>query len=82
MKNKTTKKNIFAPSSIITGEVTLYVLDFLHNQSVDTNKKYIINGMKFHIVNGKIREVGNEKGVPNNIYKQAMEKFMQVVIDI
>lgn len=66
-----------AHSSIITDEVTSYVLDFLHNQGVDTNKEFIINGTKMHVVNGKIREVGNKTGVPNGIYKQALDRYEQ-----
>lgn len=66
-----------APSSIITDEVTPYVLNFLHNEGVDTNKEFIINGTKLHVVNGKIREVGNKTGVPNGIYKQALDRYEQ-----
>jgi len=66
-----------APSSIITADVTSYVLDFLHDQGVDTNKEFVINGTKMHVVNGRIREVGNKTGVPNNIYKQALARYEQ-----
>ncbi len=66
-----------APSSIITADVTSYVLDFLHDQGVDTNKEFVINGTKMQVVNGRIREVGNKTGVPNIIYKQALERYEQ-----
>lgn len=66
-----------APSSIITDDVTPYVLDFLHNQGVDTGKEFVINGTKMHVVNGKIRVVGNKTGVPDHIYKHALARYEQ-----
>ena len=30
-----------------------------------------------HVVNGRIREVGNKTGVPNSIYKQALARYEQ-----
>ncbi|MCM1500477.1 MAG: hypothetical protein NC124_18605, partial [Clostridium sp.] len=66
-----------APSSIITEDVTSYALDFLHDQGVDTSKEFVINGTKLHVVNGRIREVGNKTGVPNHVYEQALARYEQ-----
>lgn len=70
-----------APSSIITSDVTPYVLDFLHDQGVDTDKEFVINGTKMHVVNGRIKVVGNKTGVPDNVYKQALARYEQMLYE-
>ena len=52
--------------SSMTDTYTDYILDFLASQGVDTSREFVINGTHCELVNGKIREVGNDYVVPSS----------------
>jgi len=52
-----------------------YILEFLASQGVDTSREFIINGTHCELVNGKIREVGNDYVVPSTIQRAAVKRY-------
>ena len=54
---------------------TDYILDFLASQGVDTSREFVINGTHCELVNGKIREVGNDYVVPSSIQQKAVKRY-------
>ena len=48
---------------------------FLASQGVDTSREFVINGTHCELVNGKIREVGNDYVVPISIQQKAVKRY-------
>lgn len=61
--------------SSTTDVYTDYILEFLESQGVDTSREFIINGTHCELVNGKIREVGNDYVVPSSIQQEAIKRY-------
>ena len=61
--------------SSMTDTYTDYILDFLASQGVDTSREFVINGTHCELVNGKIREVGNDYVVPSAIQQKAVKRY-------
>ena len=61
--------------SSMTDTYTDYILDFLASQGVDTSREFVINGTHCELVNGKIREVGNDYVVPSSIQQKAVKRY-------
>lgn len=61
--------------SSMTDPYTDYILDFLASQGVDTSREFVINGTHCELVNGKIREVGNDYVVPSAIQQKAVKRY-------
>ena len=59
----------------MTDTYTDYILDFLASQGVDTSREFVINGTHCELVNGKIREVGNDYVVPSAIQQKAVKRY-------
>lgn len=58
-----------------TDEYKDYILEFLSSQGVDTSREFVINGTHCELVNGKIREVGNDYVVPSTIQQEAIKRY-------
>lgn len=63
-------------SEYIREEDTPFLLAFLKRLGVDISKDFTINKTKCHIVDGRIREVGNVNGTPLSVYKEAFERHV------
>ena len=61
--------------SSMTDEYKDYILEFLSSQGVDTSREFVINGIHCELINGKIREVGNDYVVPNSIQQAAIKRY-------
>ena len=61
--------------SSTTDEYKDYILDFLSSQGVDTSREFVINGTHCELINGKIREVGNDYVVPSSIQQAAIKRY-------
>jgi hypothetical protein len=61
--------------SSMTDTYTDYILEFLSSQGVDTSREFVINGTHCELVNGKIREVGNDYVVPSAIQQKAVKRY-------
>ena len=61
--------------SSMTDTYTDYLLEFLASQGVDTSREFVINGTHCELVNGKIREVGNDYVVPSSIQAAAVKRY-------
>lgn len=61
--------------SSTTDIYTDYILEFLESQGVDTSREFVINGTHCELVNGKIREVGNDYVVPSSIQQEAIKRY-------
>ena len=61
--------------SSMTYTYTDYILGFLSSQGVDTSREFVINGTHCELVNGKIREVGNDYVVPSAIQQKAVKRY-------
>lgn len=66
-------------SSMIDKESTPMLLQLLNELGVDTNKEFIINDTKCEVVNGRIREVGNNSVVPSSIYYEAVKRYEELL---
>ena len=53
------------------------VLEFLKQMGVDTGREFIINDTRCEVVNGKVREVGNNYLIPSSIRAKALERYEQ-----
>lgn len=53
------------------------VLEFLNQMGVDTGREFIINDTRCEVVNGKVREVGNNYLIPSSIREKALERYEQ-----
>lgn len=61
--------------SSTTDEYKDYILEFLSSQGVDTSREFVINGTHCELINGKIREVGNDYVVPSSIQQAAIKRY-------
>lgn len=66
----------------MTDEYTGEILEFLQSQGVDTSREFTINGTHCELVNGKIREVGNDYGVPSSMQQKAIERYEKSMADL
>lgn len=66
-------------SSMIDKESTPMLLQLLNELGVDTNKEFIINDTKCEVVNGRIKEVGNNSVVPSSIYNEAVKRYEELL---
>lgn len=66
-------------SSMIDKESTPMLLELLNELGVDTNKEFIINETKCEVVNGRIKEVGNNSVVPGSIYNEAVKRYEELL---
>ena len=51
------------------------IIELLEKQGVNTSKEFILNETRCHIVNGRIKEVGNDYGVPSSMYCAALREY-------
>lgn len=58
-----------------TDEYKDHILEFLSSQGVDTSREFVVNGTHCELVNGKIREVGNDYVVPSAIQQKAIKRY-------
>lgn len=66
-------------AGMIDKESTPMLLELLKELGVDTDREFIINGTKCEVVNGRIREVGNDHVVPSSIYHQAVKRYEELL---
>lgn len=62
---------------IPAGTSSSMMLEFLKQMGVDTSREFIINDTRCEVVNGNIREVGNNHVVPSSIRAKALERYEQ-----
>ena len=55
------------------------MLALLEELGVDTNREFTVNGTKFHVGNGKIKEVGNTHFVPAPVYEKALQRYEEAL---
>lgn len=67
--------------SSTTDEYKDYILEFLSSQGVDTSREFVINGTHCELINGKIREVGNDYVVPSSIQQAAMKRYEERMVE-
>lgn len=65
----------FAGTIDVADGSTDLVLALLNDMGVDTSREFTINGTKCEVVNGKIREVGNNFVVPSSIQGEAIKRY-------
>lgn len=65
----------FAGTIDVAAGSTDMVLALLNDLGVDTSREFTINGTKCELVNGKIREVGNNFVVPSSIQNEAIKRY-------
>lgn len=68
--------------SSTTDEYKDYILEFLSLQGVDTSREFVINGTHCELINGKIREVGNDYVVPDSIQQAAMKRYEEKMAEL
>ena len=68
--------------SSMTDSYTNYILEFLASQGVDTSREFVINGTHCELVNGKIREVGNDYVVPSSIQAAAVKRYEEKMTEL
>ena len=68
--------------SVMTDSYTNYILEFLTSQGVDTSREFVINGTHCELVNGKIREVGNDYVVPSSIQAAAVKRYEEKMTEL
>ncbi len=66
-------------SSMIDKESTPMLLELLNELGVDTNKEFIINETKCEVVNGRIKEAGNNSVVPSSLYHEAVKRYEELL---
>lgn len=68
--------------SSMTDTYTDYILEFLASQGVDTSREFVINGTHCELVNGKIRETGNDYVVPSSIQQAATKRYEEKMAEL
>ncbi len=63
-------------SGWIDEDKTPFLLAFLRRLEVDVTREFTVNKTRCHVVDGRIREVGNVTGTPLSIYKEAFERHV------
>ena len=62
-------------SAMIDKECTPMLLELLRDMGLDTGREFTINETKCHVVDGRIKEVGNVSGIPNSVYNAAAKRY-------
>lgn len=68
--------------SSTTDEYKDCILEFLSSQGVDTSREFVVNGTHCELINGKIREVGNDYVVPSAIQQKAIKRYEEKMSEL
>ncbi len=61
----------------INEKYTPFVLDFLKEQGVDTDRQFIVNGTRCEVRYGRIYTVGNTYISPENMHNKLYQKTLE-----